>query len=341
MEMPLIAEPDVFIRDFVGDNGEPNDMPIGLSPDIILRSYRVDDPQVEFGRDSDTVDRIPEENVAAGGTKWVYLRMRNRGGSDAIDVPAVVFWSPMSTFVSPDDWHALGGTVLPNVPAGNILTVSDGIEWPQELGYPEDGHAALIAWANLFPDDALFPYQESFTGLEDLQNYIRANNNIAVRNYRIVPYDPRPWRELRWNAVGLPFLAGGAWDKSREMYLEVHANLPEGSHVLLKAPHGLLKVLGARAQFTERTTKGNHGHVPCNTRGKHVVGRGMWPAKAKFHSQLLVHIPNDPVKSSYFEIFVRQMHDGKEVGRATWQIVPKDTKHPPREKPVHPGGRRR
>ena len=46
----LNAAPDVYIRDFVGDAGEPHVGAISASPDIILRPTAIADPQASFRR---------------------------------------------------------------------------------------------------------------------------------------------------------------------------------------------------------------------------------------------------------------------------------------------------
>lgn len=46
--------PDVYLRDFVGDAGEPHAGPISSSPDIILRKAPVAAPQTAFGAGSGT-----------------------------------------------------------------------------------------------------------------------------------------------------------------------------------------------------------------------------------------------------------------------------------------------
>ncbi len=53
----LATSPDVYMRDFVGDIGDPHSGPAGSSPDIVVRQLPVADPQAAFGYRIDTPDR--------------------------------------------------------------------------------------------------------------------------------------------------------------------------------------------------------------------------------------------------------------------------------------------
>ncbi len=121
----LNLAPDIYLRDFVGDNGDPHLGAISSSPDIILRQMAVPDPQAAFGAGSGTEnDMTLGYEAEAGQDNFVYVRVRNRGGSAAADVTATVYWAPPSTLLTPDLWTLLGSTTLPNVPTGDLLTVS-------------------------------------------------------------------------------------------------------------------------------------------------------------------------------------------------------------------------
>lgn len=209
---------DVYLRDFVGDVGDPHDRPIGVSPDVILRTVRVRDPQAEFGPATDTVENYPIENVAVGDTKHVYLRVRNRADEPAVDVPTAVFWAYRETMHDRSTWRAVGGWVFAHVPPGNVLTVSDAIVWHPEYGQPEARRwIALIAWVNHDPGDPLFPFDASFADAAGFERYVQQHNNITLRIYRIVPLMDtgwsRPWaalwRILRGILAWLRGLLGG------------------------------------------------------------------------------------------------------------------------------------
>jgi serine protease len=127
--------PDIYIRDFVGDTGEPHNGSISASPDIILRPTSVANPAAAFGAGSGT-----ENNAALGFTaeagqdNYIYVRVANQGGSAATNVKATVYWSPVATLVTPDMWTLVGSTTIPSVPVGD-----------QRLEPSADsGHGALL-----------------------------------------------------------------------------------------------------------------------------------------------------------------------------------------------------
>lgn len=96
--------PDVYVRDAVGDSGAvPFTGGISASPDVIARPSPVADGQAAFGQGSGTEnsDTLGHE-VEAGQDNSIYVRMRNRGAAAATDVTADVFWSEVSTLVTPD-----------------------------------------------------------------------------------------------------------------------------------------------------------------------------------------------------------------------------------------------
>ena len=129
--MVLNLSPDIYLRDFVGDNGDPHLGAISSSPDIILRQTAVPDPQAAFGAGSGTENDVTLGYEAESGQdNFVYVRVRNRGGTAASNVTATVYWAPPSTLLTPDLWTLLGTATLPTVPTGDLLTVSDAIVWP-------------------------------------------------------------------------------------------------------------------------------------------------------------------------------------------------------------------
>jgi serine protease len=191
------AAVDVFIRDFIDDTGTPHEHAIGESPDVILRTIPSRDPQRDYGGHTDTVERVPVESVALGGTKYVYLRVLNRESVAAVDVPTVVHWAPLDTVHRTETWRAVGGYTFEHVPPGNELTVSQAMVWPPEFGHPGPlVYFALIAWVNRDPDDPLFPFDQTFPDRASFDRFVQQNNNIALRVYRYIPYDANPWDQL-------------------------------------------------------------------------------------------------------------------------------------------------
>jgi hypothetical protein len=73
--------PDIYIRDFVGDIGNPHNGAASSSPDIIVRQTAIANPQQTYGEGSGTENQATLSSaVQAGRNHYIYLRARNRGG---------------------------------------------------------------------------------------------------------------------------------------------------------------------------------------------------------------------------------------------------------------------
>ncbi len=314
------AAPDVYIRDFVGDSGEPHTGAISASPDIILRPTAVANPQAAFGAGSGT-----ENNAALGWTaeagqdNYIYVRVLNQGGSAATNVEATVFWSPVATLVTPDLWTLVGTVVIPNVPTGEQLTVSNGIVWDQ-ADIPGPGHYCFVGLIGNAADPA--PGPADFLNWDNFRRFIRENNNVTWRNFNVEDNDPDvedPTVPEGFKA--LRFLAPGAPDKGRFMALEVMGKLPEGAKALLEVPLVFFEMLRERHHLgrIEVNRKRGVAYIPLNPYGRMRFGEVLFPAKSRTEMRLLVHIPKQHRKRSY-QIAVRQLWKDEEVGRVTWRL---------------------
>jgi serine protease len=188
----VVADEDLMIRDFVGDDGSMDPgVVLGRSPDIVVSNTRLDDPQGQIGA-AGTAPGLP---VDLTDPCWVYLRAQNIGSETAHDVPAVVFWTPQDTLLEPARWKTIGGTAFATVPAdSNSVTVSDPVRWDGYVsGFPGFGEYYLVAAVNVFPDDPM-PWQwEAFADEAALRSYIGANNNIATRKITLRAHRAWPW----------------------------------------------------------------------------------------------------------------------------------------------------
>lgn len=319
----LNAAPDVYIRDFVGDTGEPHIGAISASPDIILRPTAIANPQATYGAGSGT-----ENNAALGSTaetgqdNHIYVRVLNQGGSDATNVEATVFWAPVATLVTGDLWTLVGTTILPNVPTGEQLTVSNAIVW-QHADIPGPGHYCFVGLIGNAADPA--PNRADFLNWDNFRRFIRENNNVTWRNFNVENNDPDvndPTVPKGFKA--LKFLAPGAPDKARYMALEVMAKLPDGAKAMLEVPLGLYELLHERHQLGKVSIdhKCAVALIPVNPHGRTRFGEVLFPVKSRAALRLLVQIPEMHRKETY-QIAVRQMWEREEVGRVTWQLQPK------------------
>ncbi|WP_083340325.1 S8 family peptidase [Nitrosomonas communis] len=312
--------PDIYIRDFVGDTGEPHTGAISASPDIILRPTAVANPQAGFGAGSGTENSATLGSTAEiGQDNYIYVRVLNQGGSPAANVEVTVFWSPVATLVTPDLWTLVGTTTLPNVPIGEQLTVSGAIVWHQ-ADIPGPGHYCFVGLVGNAADPA--PGPADFLNWDNFRRFIRENNNVTWRNFNVENNDPDvedPTVPKGFKA--LKFLAPGTPDKARYMSLEVIGKLPDGAKAVLEVPLIFYELLHECHQLGMASIdrKRAVALIPVNPHGRMHFGEILFAIKSRTALRLLVQIPERHRKETY-QIAVRQMWKCEEVGRVTWQL---------------------
>ncbi len=310
----LDITPDLYIRDFVGDTGLPHTGAISSSPDIIVRPAAVADPQAAFGEGSGTENsNTLGSSVVAATDHFVYVRMRNQGGSAATNVNATIFWSPPASLVTPDLWTEVGTTTLATVPNGNQLTVSDAITWPA-ASVPAPGHYCFVGLIGNALDPA--PSPADFGDWTNFQRFIRDNNNVTWRNFNVIDAEPDPNAAVS-GFVALPFLLVGAPDKPRVFDIVIDGKLPEGARLLFQMPLDLFK---QARQYLPKADFLDQDEVRASLHPfRQTMLKGMkLPAKYRGKCQLLLYIPK-PLRKQTFQVMLRQYHRGQQVGGLTWQ----------------------
>ncbi len=306
--------PDVYLRDAVGDTGAiPWTGPITISPDVIVLPNPVADPQLMYGEGSGT------ENIAALGDKvelgqnnTIYIRVRNRGGVAATNVTVTVYWDEVGTLITPSGWHLIGSTTIPNVPVGDILTVSPAITW-LKANLPTVPHACFVVVLSHSTDPApIIPAALSWTEFYDL---IRNNNNITWDNFNMV--------EELVDPPAFTFNLVGAEENTLQFGFEIERRLPIDATLELKAPLGILN--GLRGENQWRLVQGK----------KREEVRLLLPAlpRIKFDqiripkgSRLPCELKVIPGKSKILPghgVAIRQIFKDEEVGRVQWQFSAK------------------
>ena len=313
----LNLAPDLYVRDFVGDTGDPHAGAISASPDVILRQTAVADPQAAFGEGSGTEnDPSLGFEAEAGQDNFIFVRVRNRGGSAAANVSATVYWSPSSTLVTPNLWTLVDTTTLASVPAGELLTVSPAITWPS-AAIPATGHYCFVALIGNVQDPA--PAPADFLDWNNFTQFIRDNNNVTWRNFNVVNNAPPPGA-MPPGFVPLPFMAAGAPDKARRFGFEVVARLPREAKVLLELPIEFAHRLRLPPLPSSTSRKGLVW-IPINPAGRTRFEETSFPAKARIPMRLLVHIPK-ALRERAYELYARQLFENAEVGRVTFRLTP-------------------
>lgn len=311
----LGVAPDVYVRDYVGDTGDPHSGAISASPDVILLPAAVASPQLAYGQGSGTENNaMLGFEAEKGHTNHIYVRVRNRGGT-AANVTATVYWSPVATLVTPDLWTLVGSSTIASVPAGDVLTVLPDIPWP-DAAIPAPGHYCFVCLVgNAFdppPDPA------AFTSWANFQMFIRNNNNVTWRNFNVT--SPAPSPGVPPGFAALPFLAPGAPDRGRRMALEIVARLPKGARLMLEAPPHWVDALNLHSPYVKFDDKQRSARIPLNPYGRSNLGEMLFPAKSRAKLRLLVRIPKELWQHEY-QVFARQLYEGEEVGRVTWVLT--------------------
>ena len=168
---------DVYIRDSLSDAGiEPYiGFPLCYSPDIIIRKSPVANPQTAFANVS--VDP-GSDKVEIGNDNYIYVRVHNKGNINS-DIHVRVYFAPLTTTCSPDQWKYIGQIDFYGVPAGGHA-VSDALVWEN---VPDPGtvdHFCIIASVEGFSDP--HPDPTGISNASQYMDFIRNHNNISYRN---------------------------------------------------------------------------------------------------------------------------------------------------------------
>lgn len=306
--------PDIYLRDFVGDTGDPHTGAISASPDVILLPVTVADPQAAYGGGSGTENlaTLGHEAVASQDN-YVYVRAANRGGSIATGTTVEVFWSPVSTLVTPDLWSSIGTLALPALPTGDTLVAAGPITWAA-ADIPAPGHYCFVAILDHPQDPG--PSPVDFLDWDNFKAFIRNHNNVTWRNFNVVPNAPPPGAPMS----NQPFLMAGAFDKARRMRLEVTLRLPRGSRAELRLPSHLAEgLLRHRSPFYRLDHDARIG-VPLNPSGRTRFPDVALRPRSRHELELRVLIPEQERHSSYLG-WAAQFEDDDELGRVTWRFA--------------------
>lgn len=301
----LNAVPDVYLRDHVGDTGDPAESGAFFrSPDIFVRSEESNDPQGEFGEPPNADSNALGSVVTSGQDNYVYVRLKNRGGEYAENVTATVYYSPPATLTTPNLWTEVG-TTTGNVPQGDLLIVFDPIVWAEE-DLPDSGHYCFIALVGNDQDPA--PEPTEFYDMETYRRFVRERNNVAWRNFTVKPL---PTGTTARHA----FVAPGAVRELAKMGFRVDAHLPSGSKLFLELP----TTMAASLDVAYEEGGDERARVPVNPHGRTTLGPTAFAPGSKTEAALLVFVPPEAPPGRY-EAAVGQTFDGEMIGRMTWQF---------------------
>lgn len=352
--------PDLYLRDYIGDDGLPHSGSISWSPDVINKNSSVPDPQTEFGglnvanRNNDGLS----ENATYNATNYLYFRALNQGGALPTNAKVTAFYSEPATLLTPSMLNLIGEINFPYaIPFGdNIenLTVSNELSW---IPTSPVGHYCFVAVISCDEDPSVDPKKIPDWDWDKYYKYIRENNNVTWKNFDIVEMkksssspapeeepeqteapdidpveeqDPvpdtsaeqEPAEELPEKGwLGLDFISPGLPDRNQKMSLEIISKLPRSVKVLLQVPLSWKKMVYRGSPYVLHNKKRRIGFAPINPSGKSGLDDLLFRANSKVHLKLFIHVP-DKLKKQSYSIAVRQLLNGNEVGRYTWKLIP-------------------
>lgn len=306
---------DVYLRDSLGDSGAvPGIGLVSMSPDVIVQTARVTDPDGSFGEGSGTENDDTLGNIIAHGQdNFIYVRMRNRGMAPAPATTATVYWSEVATLITPNMWVEIGTTGPIAVPVGNTLAVAGPLTWPKDDLPPPGAHACFIAVLD-DPQDPAPPRPPSIPAfdLPAFIKYICNQNNVAWRNFNVVDVPDPPT-----GLAVMDFLITGAPDRVREFDFQLLQQLPEGAKVWIEVPLAMMEVL-PRDAFSDVSIDHRGGRVRlavpfvrCLPLYNVRLGVG-----ARYSCRLLVQGGKWHARGMY-RVALRQIYKDVEVGRVT------------------------
>lgn len=312
----LAITPDVYVRDFVGDVGDPHSEPASASPDIILLPAAAADPNGSFGEGSGTEDDDALGAAAVGGSNnAIHVRVRNRGGSDASNVKIDVYWSAPSSLPTPP-WNPVGSITIPTVPAGDVLTVSNAITWAA-ADIPLPGHYCLVALIGTARDPA--PPIALFENWDNYKRFVRGHNNVAWRNIDVVAATGAPSGGAMDEAEA-EFNAGGPPDRARRMRLSIESRLPAGSKLFLEGPPAVVASAGRPHPLSDKRGAARRARVAILPNALHRTEEILFAARERVPLVVRVELPRRRPRRDYW-VRVRQWDGGEGVGAITIRVV--------------------
>lgn len=227
--------PDLYVRDFLGDQGQEPGAVSCMSPDIMNRKAQAD--AVTLGQISDVNNGSLCETIELGQDNFVYFRIFNRGSS-TISGTFRLFVASAGTFPAPASWHEIGSYDFPPVAPGAVwvpAAANECITFPKALIATLGlGHFCFIGVIESLQDPA--PDRTQIHDINDFYQFIAMSNNYAWRNCdieNVIPSLPHG----QFHVIHKQFTMTGFGRGVRPFDLEVDTrNLPAGTQIQVLLP---------------------------------------------------------------------------------------------------------
>lgn len=304
-----LAFADLFMRDNLNDNGaEPSPGGgLSLSPDINHFRSELLDPQVTLLGAGAMANGTLFEMIEIGQPNYIYVRVRNRGYS-ASDATVDLYWTRPSTLPTPASWNPLGSIAVPIV-APDAVACGGPLVWSE--GIPERGHYCFVGLLRNAQDPA--PDLTSVTNSSSFYDLIRLNNNVVWKNFDVDNLFAGGYARIEFQIQGWP-------RRTIKGDLEIDLTaLPEGYSAEFRLVKRLLKGVTLEGLRKVVTT---HLYTKLKLTGKATAAIRNMPLRPSDNTEgILQLVLSDDIPDGVYDISIRQLEDGREMGRITRRLA--------------------
>ena len=300
---------DLFMRDNLSDGGaEPSPGGgLSLSPDINHFRNELLDPAATLLSPAAMANGTLFENIEIGQPNYIYVRVRNRGYSAS---PATVelYWTPPSTLPAPGSWNHLGSINLSSITPDSV-GCGGPLVWSE--GIPDKGHYCFVALLRNTQDPA--PDPGSVTSPASFYDLVRLNNNVVWKNFDVENLFAGGYARIEFQIQGWP-------RRALRSDLEIDlSSLPAG----VSAEFRLLKRLanGATLQGLTKIASTNLYEKLRLTSGGICALRNIALQPSDMTTGLLELVLSPGIADGVYDITMRQLIDGEEMGRVTRRLA--------------------
>ncbi len=324
----LDDQPVLYFRDNLDvDKGYPHNGALSCSPDIILNGdSQLANPQIL--EDPNYTLYVPAEY---GSDNYLYLRAFNRGAAPtgAGDFKGTVYWADGSTLSTPADWHLIGSADFGVIEAAREqIRVAPVITWNHADISPVGHHCSIGTIVNTLAGETPDSFKNSLTitTIDEYYSLVHSEHRVTWRNFNVInddpdsppPVPPQPAPNPLPEHRQLPFFFPGLPGKNAKFQLQVIQRLPFDVPIQIDLSDDMLKQMPG---WQDMKHKKIDKQARFEAKSKEVKLFPKVHELSSFKKKPIVWIQVPRIKKPYkgmYSLVVRQLWEGKEVGRITW-----------------------
>ncbi|MEO5570957.1 MAG: S8 family serine peptidase, partial [Bacteroidia bacterium] len=297
--------PDVYMRDNFSDDGSvPSSGSVCQSPDILIQSSESTDPEADFIAGTNYDLFTTSSYVDKSTDNYIYVRHKNIGHRNLNNLTTTVYYSPASTLILPSAWIEIGKTPTAVVKQG-MAAVSDVLVW-NAADIPASGHYCFIAITGSFLD----PAPAIPAAISDFPEFVSDNNNVAWRNFNIIPIPPPPLFAI------YEFIICGFSMGPIPFKFQFKKSTIELLQLSLEVPDELAKLLSYETKGFKKTDKGDVV-IPVNSKINLIFNNVVMPGNKKFKVRVKANFDSGKIPSNiinYGSLRIIQLFKDKFIG---------------------------